>query len=446
MPVPCVAIVGRPNVGKSTLFNALLRRQVAITEPTRGVTRDRVSGLVEPEDGPTFELIDTGGIGVADPDGLSADVERQIQVALDLADVILFLTDVRDGVLPDDARIAERLHGMGKPVFLAVNKVESPRDEAAVVEFYQLGFDPLHPVSAVQRRGCADLLDAIVAALPERPEPEAEPVAMRLAIVGRRNVGKSTLVNAIAGEDRVIVSETPGTTRDAVDVRFEKDGKSFIAIDTAGVRKKRKVDSSIEFYSLVRARRSIRDADVVLLLLDVTSDIVEMDRRLAREIADHTKPCVIVVNKWDLAKQTIHTSDYMAYLEQTLPVLDYAPVTFITAKTGRRVMPTIELAQQLFKQAHCRAPTNAVNRALREAVRLRTPPPRHGRVARFYYATQVAVAPPTIVVFCNDPNLVAPSYRRYLADALRDRLPFPEVPIRLLLRARTRRDRDAAAR
>ena len=438
MAIPCVAIVGRPNVGKSTLFNALVGRRVAITEPTRGVTRDRVSAVLHHEEA-TFELTDSGGIGVADPDGLSDDVERQIQVALEQADVIVLLTDVRDGLLPDDKRIADRLRAMGKPVLLAVNKVESPRDEASVAEFHQLGLGEPLAVSAKQRGGCEALLDAVVAAIPAGAWTDAEPVVMKLAIVGRRNVGKSTLVNAIAGEERVIVSELPGTTRDAVDVRFEKDGKTFIAIDTAGVRKQRKISTSIEFYSFVRARQSIRRADVVFLLLDVADDVVEMDRRLAREVADQLKPCVIVVNKWDLAKGRITTGDYADYLDETLPVLSYAPVTFMTAKTGRRVMPTIELAQQLFKQANHRAPTADVNRALAEVVQRRSPRARHGRIAKFFYATQVAVAPPTIVVFCNDPMLVAPGYLRYLANAFRDRLPFPEIPIRLLLRARSRR-------
>jgi GTP-binding protein len=307
-----------------------------------------------------------------------------------------------------------------------------------VAEFFELGLGEPHAVSAKQRQGCADLLDAVIEALPEGPAVAAAPVEMKLAIVGRRNVGKSTLVNAIAGEERVIVSELPGTTRDAVDVRFEKDGKTFAAIDTAGIRKQRKIDSSIEFFSFVRARQSIRRADVVLLMLDVADDVVEMDKRLAREIAEQFRPCVIVINKWDLAKGKITTGDYAAYLERALPVLNYAPVTFMTAKTGRRVMPTIELAQQLFKQANHRASTADVNRALEQTVRRRSPKARRGRIAKFLYATQVAVAPPTIVVFCNDPSLVAPGYRRYLANALRDRLPFSEIPIRLLLRPRKR--------
>ena len=438
MPIPCIAIVGRPNVGKSTLFNAMVGRRVAITEPTRGVTRDRVSEVVEREDGSAVQVVDTGGIGVVDPDGLSKDVERQIEVALAEADAIVFVCDVRDGMLPDDRHIAGRLHQMGKPVVVAVNKVESPRDQAGVAEFFALGLGEPLPVSAVHRKGTADLFDAAVAALPEGLTAQAEPVDLKLAIVGRRNVGKSTLINAIAGEERVIVSEVPGTTRDAVDVRFTKDGKTFIAIDTAGVRKKRKIESSIEFYGFVRAQQSIRRADVVMLLLDVTSDVVEQDRRLAREIADCLKPCVIVVNKWDLAKGKIRTGEYAEYVRETLPMLAYAPITFMTAKTGRRLMPTIELAQQLFKQANHRATTGELNRVLAEVVRIRSTKRRHGRIAKFFYATQVAVAPPTILVFCNDPDLVDPSYRRFLANALRDRLPYAEIPILLRLRARSR--------
>jgi GTP-binding protein len=389
-------------------------------------------------EGAAFEVVDTGGMGVADPDGLSEEIERQIHTGLERADVVIFVVDARDGLLPDDSRIADRVREMAKPVVLVANKVESRADEAAVGEFFRLGLGEPLMVSALEGRGRRDLVDAIVAAFPPGLAGTAAAVDMKLAIVGRRNVGKSTLVNAIAGEERVIVSELPGTTRDAVDVRFEKDGKTFVAIDTAGVRKRGRIRSSIEFYSFVRATQSIARADVVLLLLDATSDVVEMDKRLAREIAERLKPCVIVVNKWDLAKGRITTGEYADYLDQRLPLLDYAPVTFITAKTGRRVMPTIELAQQLFKQARERAPTALVNQELARAVRERSPRPQGGRIAKFYYATQVAVAPPTIVAFANDPALVSAPYRRYLANALRRELPFPEIPIRIHIRPRTR--------
>jgi len=441
MAVPRIAVVGRPNVGKSTLFNRLVGRRVAIVEPTRGVTRDRVCATVK-HNGVAFDLIDTGGIGLDDPQGLTKHIERQIQIALAEADVVVFVVDVRDGVLPDDEAIADRLREMAKPIVLVVNKVESELEEAGVGEFFSLGLGQPLAVSALHGRGRGELLGALVAALPPGLKGALKPVDMRLAIVGRRNVGKSTFVNAIAGEERVIVSELPGTTRDAVDVRFEKDGKTFIATDTAGVRKRRRVRSSVDFYSLVRVRQSIARADVVLLLLDVTSDVVEMDKRAAREIAEQLKPCVIVVNKWDLAKSKIQTGEYAAYLEQSLPVLGYAPVTFVTARAGRRIMPTIELAQQLFKQARQRAPTAEVNRALARAVSERSPRPRRGRIARFYYATQVGVAPPTIVVFVNDPRLVDPTYKRYLANALRARLPFPEVPVCLRFRPRGRATRE----
>jgi len=438
MNLPTAAIVGRPNVGKSTLFNALLGRRVAIVEPTRGVTRDRVAATLTHE-GVTLAVIDTGGIGVADPDGLSAHVERQIEIALAEADVVVMVADVRDGLLPDDKAVADRLRELGKPIILVVSKVESPAHEAAVVEFHELGLGEPVPISALHRRGLPKLLDAIVAALPPGLTGRAPEVAMKLAIVGRRNVGKSTLVNAIAGEERVIVSEVPGTTRDAVDVHFEKDSKTFVVIDTAGVRKPGKINSPIEFYGLVRARRSIQRADVVLLMLDATSDIVQLDKRLAREVAQQVKPCVIVVNKWDLARGKIATGDYVAYLQSTLPVLDYAPISFISAKLGKRVMPTIELAQQLFKQANRRATTSQVNRALEDAVRLRSPRPRKGKIARIFYATQTGLAPPTFLVFVNDPDLLNEPYRRYLANALRRRLPFPEVPIRLEFRPRPRK-------
>jgi GTP-binding protein len=401
------------------------------------VTRDRVSETVS-DDRTAFELVDTGGMGVTDVDGLTEDVERQITVGLERADVIVLVVDALDGLMPDDETIADRLREMGKPIILVANKAESTDGRAAVGEFYRLGLGEPIATSALHGLGKDEIVDAIVEAMPEGLFGEVAPVEMNLAIVGRRNVGKSTFVNAIAGEERVIVSEVAGTTRDAVDVRFEKDGKTFVAIDTAGVRKRRRMSSSIEFYSFVRAQKSIARADVVLLLLDVTSNVVDMDRRLAREIANQLKPCVIVVNKWDLAKGKIQTGDYADYLESEMPVLNYAPVTFMTAKTGRRVMPTIELAQQLYKQAHQRAPTAMVNRVLNGAVRKRSPKPVKRRIARFFYGTQVSVAPPTIVVFVNDPDLVNASYRRYLANAMRDALDFPEVPIKLLFRARTK--------
>ena len=436
--LPCVAIIGRPNVGKSTLFNALVGRRVAIVDPTPGITRDRVAATVS-HGGLAFDLVDTGGIGAVDTDGLSEHVERQIAVALERADVLVLLGDVRAGVLPDDRRIALRLRGLQKPIVLAVNKADTPADESGVGEFSALGLGEPYTVSAVHAKGIVRLLDAILGAFPPGLRSAEPEIAMKLAIVGRRNVGKSSLVNAIAGEERVIVSETPGTTRDAVDVRFEKDGKTFVVIDTAGIHRERHVRSSVEFYSILRARQSIARADVVLFMLDVQSDVVEMDKRVANEIGEELKPCVIVVNKWDLAKGKIATGQYAEYLDKVLPVLTYAPVTFTTAKAGRRVWPTIELAQQLFKQAHLRAPTGQVNRALRDAVQARSPDPRGGRIARLFYATQVDVAPPTLLVFVNDPALVSSVYRRYLANALRKRLPFAEVPVRLNFR---RRERD----
>ena len=435
--LPCVAIVGRPNVGKSTLFNAIAGRRIAIVEPTRGVTRDRVSATVEHDDG-AFELVDTGGIGVDDSDGLTAHIERQIRVAIEQADLILFLVDAHDGLLPADCDIANRLREIDKPVLLVANKVDDARQEPAALEFFRLGLGEPHAVSALHRRGCDGLRDALAAAVPPGAGAQPRPVAMRLAIVGRRNVGKSTFVNALAGEERMIVSEFPGTTRDAVDVRFEKDGKCFVAIDTAGVRKRRRLATSIEFYSMVRARKSIARADVVLLLLDVTQEIVELDKRLAAEVADQIKPCVIVGNKWDLAKGQMATGDYADYLGTRLPMLDYAPLTFTSANLGRRLLPTIELAQQLFKQAHTRAATAQVNQALEQAAAARSPRPRRGRRARLYYATQVDVAPPTIVVFVNDPRLVDAPYKRYLAGALRRALPYPEIPIALQFRPRRR--------
>jgi len=439
MALPVVAIVGRPNVGKSSLFNTLVGRRTSIVEPTPGVTRDRVTAICD-FDETYFELVDTGGHGVVDRDDLSEHVECQIRYAIAQADLILFVVDAREGLTPLDRNTAELLRRRAEHVRLVANKVDEPHLAASIGEFARLGFgDPL-PVSAVNGSGKWALLDLVRERLAglshERP---AAPV-MRIALVGKRNSGKSTFINALAGEPRVIVSEIPGTTRDSIDVRFEKDGRTLIAIDTAGVRKKNKVADDIEFYAHSRALDSIRRADVVLMLIDATEPVGQVDKRLAHTIADEFKPCILVINKWDLAKERASTEQFGEYLTKVLPELDYAPVAFTSAVADRNIDSTIDLAAALFKQAQTRIGTGPLNQALRDAVDAHAPPSKGGKKqAKFFYATQITSQPPTIVIFVNDPRRVTVSYERYLLNQFHERLPFEEVPIRLIFRPRRAR-------
>ena len=438
MPLPKVAIVGRPNVGKSSLFNALAGIRIAIVEPTPGVTRDRLSFPIAVRDDHFIELIDTGGMGIEDRDQLTSDVERQIAQAVQEADLILFVVDVRDGVLPLDRHVSERLRSANKPVVLVVNKCDTDRLELEAENFRTLGWSPIVFVSAHQGRGRSTLLATMEEQLGHKLQAATGPaeVVMKLAIVGRRNTGKSTFINQLAQAERVIVSEVAGTTRDSVDVRFERDGLTFIAIDTAGVRKTRSVQDSIEFYSLARAQRSIRRADVVLHFFDPTDVISQVDKDLASYVIEEQKPVIFVVNKWDLVKGRIATGQWADYLRQTFGALDYVPISFLTAKEGRNVYRVLNLAQQLFKQSTTRLSTGELNRLLREALARRPPPVRQNRTPRIYYATQVAIQPPTIVAFTNGPEMFDGWYQRYLLRQLREHAPFAEVPIKLLLRQR----------
>jgi GTP-binding protein len=451
MPVPQVVIVGRPNVGKSSLLNWQAGRLVSVVDPMAGVTRDRVTYLMLADDR-YFELVDTGGIGIQDPDDLTADVERQIQTAVELADLILFVVDGQAGLTPLDRQVAERLRPLGKRVLLVVNKCDSPRTDAEVFEFLSLMDVPLIQTSVKANRNKQELLSAIVRHLPPAvPEEAAEGTALaaapelKLAIVGRRNVGKSTFINALAETERMIVSEVPGTTRDSVDVRFELDGKSFVAIDTPGVRKKKSLASDVEFYGLVRAQRSIRRADVVLMLFDATETISQVDEHLVEEIAAHCKPCIFVVNKWDLGLEAKMTNEKWAdYLARRFASLDYVPVAFITARDARNVKKLINLAQALGKQTRERVSTGKLNKVVRAAVAANSPPTRKNQSPRVLYATQVSTEPPTIVIKCNDARLFSDSWKRYLLGVLRKRLPFSEVPIKLYFRSRPEEDAEEA--
>ncbi len=440
MGLPVVAIIGRPNVGKSSLLNALAGEMISIVEPTAGVTRDRVSTFVG-RDERYFELIDTGGYGIVDSDRLSDHIEGQILQAIASADLVLFVVDIREGITPLDQKIAELLRRHKLDVMGVANKADTARLFPAAGEFARLGFGDFLCVSAQNNLNTAILRDRIFARLEHMPQvgKPPEPV-MKIAIVGKRNAGKSSLVNAIAGSERVIVSETPGTTRDAIDVRIEKDGKTLVVIDTAGVRKKAKMSDSIEFYSYVRATRSISRADVVWFLIDATEPVSQVDKSLARLVAEELKTCILVVNKWDLAKDVAATDDYGEYLTKTLPVLKYAPISFTTATTGKNVQSTLDLSAELFKQANTWVPTGRLNKAFELIRTERTGARRTAtRWPKVYYATQIAVNPVTILMFVNDPGLFDDSYRRYLAGRLRDLLPIAEVPIRLLARPKTSR-------
>ena len=436
MGLPTVAIVGRPNVGKSSLLNALAGEMISIVEPTAGVTRDRVSTFIGRDDR-YFELIDTGGYGIVDSDALGGHIEQQIVQAIESADLVIFMVDIRDGLTPLDEQIAQLLRKNDLDVIGVANKADSARMFPAAGEFAQMGFGEFLCISAQNNLNKSVLLDEVFERIEHLEERGAPPEpAMKIAIVGKRNAGKSSLVNAIAGEERVIVSEIPGTTRDAVDVRIEKDGKTLIVIDTAGVRKKGKMADSIEFYSYVRATRSVSRADVVWFLVDATVPISQVDKKLARLVAEAYRSCILVVNKWDLAKDVAATGDYEAYLTAMLPVLRYAPIAFTTATTGKNVHAVLDLSAELFKQANTRISTGRLNKAFEIIKSERTGARRRGATwPRVYYATQIATNPVSIIMFVNNPKLFDDNYRRYVVGRLQTLLPTSEVPIRLFARS-----------
>ncbi|HEX5470319.1 MAG TPA: ribosome biogenesis GTPase Der [Lacipirellulaceae bacterium] len=450
MSVPQIVIVGRPNVGKSSVLNWLAGVRVAIVDDQPGVTRDRVTYLMCHDDR-FFELVDTGGMGFADMDNLTRHIEEQINLAIDSADVILFVVDTREGMLPLDQDVARRLRSVNVPIILIANKADDERIDLQADEFYRLGSGKPVRVSTLQNRNRAVLLNMIVSKLPppledEAAEGGAEP-EMKVAIVGRRNVGKSTFINTLVSAPRMIVSEIPGTTRDSVDVRFELDGKPFIAIDTPGIRRAKSRQTDIDFYGTHRAQRSIRRADIVFLFFDATQRISKVDKQLCDYIAQQYKPCVFVVNKWDQLVHSMPTGKWVRYLQDAFGTMRYAPIAFITGQTGKNVKALINHGQMLFRQSRARISTGQLNRMLRDAVRQNAPPPARNREPKIYYATQVGIQPPTIVLFVNDPLLISKPYQRYLLGKFRDELSFNEVPIKLYLRRRHPADvRDDLAR
>ena len=411
-----------------------------------GVTRDRVGSLVQTgdEDNPRFfELLDTGGIGMVDRDDLTEHVEKQIESAIAEADLILFVVDIREELMPLDLEVAQRLRYVNTPVVLVMNKADTEHFDDRGGEFYKLGRGKPIAVSVEQNRNKKALLKLIDQMLPTGDDFKPADAVMKIAVVGRPNTGKSTFINTLARAERMIVSERPGTTRDAVDVRFELDGLPFLAIDTAGVRRKSKIRDGLDFYSIHRAERSIRRADVVLLFLDPIQGISRLDKQLADYVAKQYKPCIFTVNKWDLvvtepgAVSQQAMTRYVHIIQHAFRNMSYMPLAFITATTGKNVKALLNLGQSMFKQAQKRVGTGTLNRVLRVAVEAHPPATRENRTPRVYYATQVGTAPPTIVLFVNHTSLFDATYQRYLLNVFREKLPFRDVPIKLYMRART---------
>jgi GTP-binding protein len=437
-PLRRIAIVGRPNVGKSTLLNRMANSRVAIVEPTAGVTRDRVAvpaRIATGEGDRWFEVVDTGGIGIVDRDDLGPEVEAQVLAAVQSSDLVLFLVDAKDGLTPLDGEVAKRLRGIAPPVLLVVNKCEGRQAGWAVGEFRRLGVgEGPFGISAQGGEGLRELYERIGELLPPLDEGLDEaPTApyMKLAIVGLRNAGKSTLVNCLAGEERMIVSEIPGTTRDSVDVRFERDGETFVVIDSAGLRKKSKIADAIEFFSDARSHRAIRRADVVVHLFDVSQELGQIDKTLTRYVIDHYKPVILGANKWDLVSD-MERQQFVDYIRAELPQLSWAPIHFLSAREGRGVESLLRLARKLFEQSKTEVPTGQLNRTLEKAMEERSPIANGARV-RIYYGTQITTRPPTFRLYVNDKRFLTRNYVRYLTGRLRESLELENLPIRLEL-------------
>lgn len=455
MPKPIVALVGRPNVGKSTLFNRIAGERLAIVEDLPGTTRDRLYADAEWA-GAIFTLVDTGGIELvrgADRDVSrsseplsisSADFRREIreqaQVAIDEADVIIFLVDVKEGVTGGDQDVADVLRRSKKPVVLAANKADNLTRSMAAVEFYQLGLGDPYDVSALHGLGVGDLLDAVIQNFPV-VEEEDEDDALRVAIIGRPNVGKSSLLNALLGQERTIVSEIPGTTRDAIDMRLMWEGEPVVLIDTAGIRRRGRIEQGVEKYSVMRALRAVQRCDVVALVIDAAQGLTAQDAHVASYALEEWKGIMLLVNKWDLVEKDATTmQDYVKQLRADLKFIDYVPMLFISALTRQRVQKVIPLARHIHAERHTRIPTSGLNKLVQDAAAKHRAPSKTGKQLRFYYATQVDVAPPTFMFFVNDTELVHFSYERYLENQIRMAHPFEGTPIKLVFRNRSERD------
>lgn len=437
MSRPIVAIVGRPNVGKSTFFNKIAGRRISIVEDTPGVTRDRIYADVEWQNR-KFTIIDTGGIDPRSEDVLLSQMRHQAEIAMDTADVICFFTDGRDGLTDDDREVANLLRKTKKPLILAVNKLDHISLNDNLYEFYELGMGDPIGISAANMMGLGDLLEEICKHLPKADEDELEEDAhiLQLAVVGRPNVGKSSLVNRLLGQDRTMVSNIAGTTRDAIDTKFTCNGTDYNIIDTAGIRRKRAIeDESLERYSVLRSIAAIRRCDVALLLIDAQDGVTEQDTKIAGMIRDEGKAVVIVVNKWDaIEKETGTLEKYKKKLLDDLNFMDYAPVLFLSALTGQRVHTVMDMVDQVWAQASKRIPTGVLNDVLADATISLQPPASGGRRLRIYYATQHGTCPPTFVLFVNDEELMHFAYQRYLENYFRKSFGFEGTPIRFVLR------------
>lgn len=431
---PLVAVVGRPNVGKSTLFNKLVGKRVSIVEDVEGVTRDRLYCDTD-WCGKAFTLIDTGGLDVRSDDEMLSHIREQAKVAVDIADCILFVVDGRAGVTSNDREVASFLRRSGKPIVLAVNKLDN-NEVDKTYDFYELGIGEPFAVSAVQGKGLGDLLDAVTEHLPEF-DGEGEDDVLDIAIVGKPNAGKSSLTNKILGYDRVIVSNIAGTTRDAIDTPFERDGVRYNLIDTAGIRKKSSVDRGVEQYSVLRALAAVRRADVIFVVIDSADGVTEQDVKICGYVHEQGKPSVIVMNKWDAVEKDTHTSAIMTkQLAAQLKFMDYFVAVYVSAMTGQRVEKLLAEARNVYEQASRRVATSVLNDVVRDAILAVEPPSDNGRRLKVLYATQSDVCPPTFVFFVNDEKLVHFSYRRYLENSLRKAFEFRGTPIRLVFRNR----------
>lgn len=437
MSKPIVAIVGRPNVGKSTLFNALAGEKISIVKDTPGVTRDRIYADVNWLDR-EFTLIDTGGIEPESKDIILSQMREQAQIAIDTADVIIFITDVRQGLVDADSKVADMLRRSGKPVVLTVNKVDSAQKFMAdVYEFYNLGIGDPMPISASGKTGLGDMLDEVIAHFPEAEEGEGEDERPRIAIVGKPNVGKSSIINKLLGEQRVIVSEVAGTTRDAVDTDIVHNGKEYVFIDTAGLRRKNKIKEELERYSIIRTVTAVERADVVLVVIDATEGVTEQDAKITGIAHERGKGIVIVVNKWDAIEKNDRTMrEYEQEIRRILSFVPYAEIMYVSAQTGQRLQQIYDRIDMVIENQTMRIATGVLNEIIMEAVAMQQPPSDKGKRLKLYYATQVAVKPPTFVLFVNDRELMHFSYTRYLENKIREAFGFRGTSLKFFVRER----------
>ena len=434
---PIVAIVGRPNVGKSTFFNAIAGERISIVKDTPGITRDRIYADVSWLD-QTFTLIDTGGIEPDSSDVILSQMRSQAQIAIDTADVILFMVDVKQGLVDADDKVADMLRRSKKPVLLVVNKVDSyEKQQMEVYEFYNLGMGDPYPVSAANRQGFGDLLDAVLEHFPENNASVEEDDRPRIAIVGKPNVGKSSIINRLLGEDRLIVSDIAGTTRDAVDAAVKYNGREYIFIDTAGLRRKNKIKEDLEHFMIVRTVSAVERADVVVVVIDATEGVTEQDAKIAGIAHERGKGVIIAVNKWDAVEKDNKTSrEFEQKVRSTLSFMPYAQLLFISAATGQRLVKLYEMIDMVEQSATLRVATGVLNEIVAQATVLQQPPSDKGKRLRLYYTTQVSVKPPTFVIFVNDRELFHFSYQRYIENQIRETFGFKGTPLRLIIRER----------